>query len=90
MRQFISIIILQTFLLSVKADGFTDKLQEPVIADTNIIADPVEAEIIAEVIKTKAPPKKKKYNISARLPGMVLKICLPNTIITLRCLTRYR
>lgn len=37
-----------------------DKLQEPIVADTNIIADPVEAEIIAEVIKTKAPPQKEK------------------------------
>ncbi len=47
-------------LLTVKAGSFMEIQQAPNTVDTSIIADPEEDEIIAEVIKTKAPPQKEK------------------------------
>ena len=60
MKQLLFIFFLQLFLLSVKAGDITDIQQQKVTADTGIIKDPIEEEIIAEVIKTKAPPQKEK------------------------------
>ena len=59
MKQLFFIIILHIILLPVKA-GSIMLIQQQVPADTGIVKDPVEEEIIAEVIKTKAPPKKEK------------------------------
>ena len=41
-------------------------MQQTPSTDTGIVDDPVEDEIISEVIKTKTPPQKKKCNILAR------------------------
>ena len=60
MKQLLFIIILHLILLPVKADSVSYILQQQVSTDTSIIKDPVEEEIIAEVIKTKAPPQKEK------------------------------
>jgi membrane-bound lytic murein transglycosylase D len=61
MKQIFSIFILQLLLITVKAGSFMEIQQQPnVVADTGIIVDPIEEEIIAEVIKTKAPPQKEK------------------------------
>ncbi len=60
MKKLFLIFLFQLFLCSVKAGDFTDMLQQQVIVDTGIIKDPIEDEIIAEVIKTKAPPQKEK------------------------------
>ena len=60
MKQLIYIFFLQTLFLSAEAGSLIEiqKPQTPV--DTTIINDPVEDEIIKEVIKTKAPPQKEK------------------------------
>ena len=60
MKQLIYIFFLQTLFLSAEAGSLIEiqKPQKPV--DTTIINDPVEDEIIKEVIKTKAPPQKEK------------------------------
>lgn len=60
MRQLIFIFALQLFLLSVKAGNVLNMPQQQNVVDTIIISDLIEAEIIAEVIKTKAPPQKEK------------------------------
>jgi len=60
MKQLQFIIILQLFLLSAKAGYNSDILQQQAVSDTSIIKDPLEEEIIAEVIKTKTPPQKEK------------------------------
>ncbi len=60
MKQLIFIFAFQLFLLSVKTGNALDIPQQQTVADTVIITDPIEAEIIAEVIKTKAPPVKEK------------------------------
>ena len=60
MKQLFTILVLQCLFFTVKA-GYTFKIpQHPVAVDTNITVDPVEEEIIAEVIKTKAPPPLEK------------------------------
>lgn len=60
MKQFLFIIILQLLLVSVKAGNCYVEMQQTSSTDTSIIDDPVEDEIISEVIKTKAPPQKEK------------------------------
>jgi len=60
MKKLYTIFILQLLFLSVKAGTFMAIQQTPVIPDTSIVNDPEEQEIIAEVIKTKAPPEKEK------------------------------
>ena len=60
MRQLVFIFAFQLFLLSLKAGNDLDITQQQTVVDTIIITDPIEAEIIAEVIKTKAPPQKEK------------------------------
>jgi membrane-bound lytic murein transglycosylase D len=60
MKQILSIFILLTLLSGAKAGNTMEIQQPPVIADTSIKNDPVEDEIIEEVIKTKAPPEKEK------------------------------
>lgn len=60
MKKLFSILVLHLLLLTVKAGGLMhlQEVQTPV--DTSIIKDPVEEEIIAEVLKTKVPPQKEK------------------------------
>lgn len=60
MKQIFSILILQLFLLTVKAGSIIERVQIQNPVDTTIVSDPVEEEIIAEIIKTKAPPQKEK------------------------------
>jgi membrane-bound lytic murein transglycosylase D len=60
MKQFFFMVVIHMLLLSVKADNGMLSFQQQVPADTGVIKDPVEEEIIAEVIKTKAPPQKEK------------------------------
>jgi len=60
MKKIFSIFILQLLLITVKAGSLMETPQQPAVVDTNIIVDPIEEEIIAEVIKTKAPPQKEK------------------------------
>ena len=60
MKQLIFIFAFQLFLLSVKAGNVLDMPQQQNPIDTGIILDPIEEEVIAEVIKTKAPPQKEK------------------------------
>lgn len=60
MKKLFSIFILLLFASTVKADNSFMVQQPPAVADTGIIADPAEDAIIAEVIKTKAPPEKEK------------------------------
>ncbi len=60
MKQLFFILILQLFLINVKAFAIEDLHQQRVSIDTSIIKDSVEDEFIAEVIKTKAPPQKEK------------------------------
>jgi membrane-bound lytic murein transglycosylase D len=60
MKQIFSIFILQLLLITVKAGSLMEIPQQPAVVDTSIIVDPIEEEIIAEVIKTKAPPQKEK------------------------------
>lgn len=60
MNKLLFIFWLQTIFLAAKAGSIPDILQQQTPADTGIIKDPVEDEIIAEVIKTKAPPQKEK------------------------------
>ena len=67
MKQLLFIIILHLILLPVKAGSVSYILQQQVSADTSIIKDPVEEEIIAEVIKTKAPPQKEKVQYFSQI-----------------------
>lgn len=60
MKQLFTIFIVQLFLLPVKAISLIDFTQQQTPLDTAIIHNPVEEAIIAEVIKTKAPPQKEK------------------------------
>ena len=60
MKRSFSIFFLQFLLLTVKGGSLICILQQPIVADTSIIVDPVEKEIIEEVIKTKAPPPAEK------------------------------
>lgn len=60
MKQFFSILVLQLLLLSVKGETMLALQQSPTAVDTNVVNDPEEEEIIAEVIKTKNPPQKEK------------------------------
>lgn len=60
MKNLLFIFWLQIILLTAKAGNIADILQQQTPADTSIVKDPVEDEIIAEVIKTKAPPQKEQ------------------------------
>ncbi|MGB4845991.1 MAG: lytic transglycosylase domain-containing protein [Ferruginibacter sp.] len=60
MKKLFSIIVLQMLLLTVKADNRMEIMQQPPVVDTGVVPDPIEDEIISEVIKTKAPPQKEK------------------------------
>ncbi len=60
MKQLLFIFSFQLLLLWIKAENIIDIQQQQVIVDTSIINDPVEEKIIAEVIKTKLPPKEEK------------------------------
>ena len=60
MKKLVAIIVLQLFLFSVRAGSIMEIQQQTSPVDTGIIKDPIEEEIIAEVIKTKAPPQKEK------------------------------
>lgn len=60
MKKLFYILVLQLLVLTVKAGGLMQLQQVPTVVDTSIIKDPVEEAIIAEVIKTKAPPQKEK------------------------------
>jgi membrane-bound lytic murein transglycosylase D len=60
MKQLFFIFILQLLLLTVKLESFAVIQQQQSPVDTGLINDPVAEEIIAEVIKTKAPPQKEK------------------------------
>ena len=60
MKKLVAIIVLQLFLFSVRAGSIMEIQQQTSPVDTGVIKDPIEEEIIAEVIKTKAPPQKEK------------------------------
>lgn len=60
MIRFFIILILQLLLVTAKATDNFAAMQQPPSSDTGIVEDPVEDEIISEVIKTKAPPQKEK------------------------------
>lgn len=60
MKKLFSILVLHLLLLTVKAGGLMHLQQVQTPVDTSIIKDPVEEEIIAEVLKTKVPPQKEK------------------------------
>ncbi len=60
MKKIFSIVILQILLLTAKAENVLNFQQTQQPVDTVITNDPVEDEIISEVIKTKAPPQKEK------------------------------
>jgi len=60
MKQILFIIIIQFCSPVVKAGTLNDMQLHQVRADTSIVKDSIEQEIIAEVIKTKAPPEKEK------------------------------
>lgn len=60
MKRIFLITIFLLSLLPVRAWNETKIFQQQPIADTGTVPDPVEEEIIAEVIKTKAPPQKEK------------------------------
>ena len=67
MKQLLYIIILQLFLLTVKAGNTIDMPYQQKIVDTTVIPDPVEEKIIAEVITTKAPPKEEKVQYMSQV-----------------------
>lgn len=60
MKKLLPTFILLLFAGTVKADNSIIVQQPPAVADTGIVTDPAEDSIIAEVIKTKAPPEKEK------------------------------
>jgi len=60
LKQILFIIIIQLFFISVKAGNNYIEMQQTPSTDTGIVDDPVEDEIISEVIKTKTPPQKEK------------------------------
>lgn len=60
MRQFIYIIFLQLLFITAKAGSTVNIQQPPATTDTIIITETIDDAIIAEVIKTKAPPEKEK------------------------------
>jgi len=60
MRQFIYIIFLQLLFITAKAGNTVNIQQPPATSDTSIITETIDDAIIAEVIKTKAPPEKEK------------------------------
>lgn len=60
MKRIFFILIFQLLLVTVKAGDNYVSMQQPPSTDTGIVDDPVEDEIISEVIKTKAPPQKEK------------------------------
>ena len=59
MKQVFSIIVLLLLFLCVKAGNIME-WQQPPATDTSILNDTLEDEMIAEVIKDKAPPQKEK------------------------------
>lgn len=60
MKKLLFIIYIQFLLLPAKAGSNNDLLLQQKVADTTIINEPAEDSIIAEVLKTKAPPQKEK------------------------------
>lgn len=60
MKLLLFIFSLQIVLLPAKAGGTSTIFQQQPTVDTTIVKDSLEEEIIAEVIKTKAPPQKEK------------------------------
>lgn len=60
MKLLVFIFSLQIILLPAKAGATPVIFQQQSMADTSIVKDSLEEEIIAEVIKTKAPPQKEK------------------------------
>jgi len=60
MKKLLFIIYIQFLLLSAKAGSNNNLLLQQKVADTTIINEPAEDSIIAEVLKTKAPPQKEK------------------------------
>ncbi|MBK8493859.1 MAG: lytic transglycosylase domain-containing protein [Chitinophagaceae bacterium] len=60
MRKFIYIIFLQLLFITAKAGSTVNIQQPPATTDTSIITETIDDAIIAEVIKTKAPPEKEK------------------------------
>ncbi len=60
MKQFLVTLILQLLLLHVNLGSFAQVKKQQNRVDSVMISDSVEAEIIAEVIKTKVPPQKEK------------------------------
>ena len=60
MRQFIYIIFLQLLFITAKAGSTVNIQQPPATTYTSIITETIDDAIIAEVIKTKAPPEKEK------------------------------
>lgn len=60
MKKIIYIIFIQFLLLSAKAGSINNLLLQQKVSDTTITNEPIEDSIIAEVLKTKAPPQKEK------------------------------
>ena len=60
MKKLLFIFAIHFILLPVNAGNLFADLQQQAPADTTIVKDSLEEEIIAEVIKTKAPPQKEK------------------------------
>lgn len=60
MKQLFTILVLLCLFFSVTSGNAYQIAQQPMGADTSIIVDPIEQEIIEEVIKTKAPPPTEK------------------------------
>lgn len=60
MKKIVFLILFLASLLPVLARSEASLCQQQPVVDTSVVSDPVEEEIIAEVIKTKAPPQKEK------------------------------
>lgn len=60
MKKIFFILSLYSISLPAKAEIMYGEFEQLPVIDTNVVSDPVEEEIIAEVIKTKAPPQKEK------------------------------
>lgn len=60
MKKTVFLILFLAFLLPAWARSEASLDQQQPVVDTTAVSDPVEEEIIAEVIKTKAPPQKEK------------------------------
>lgn len=60
MKKIFYITFIQFLLLSAKAYSIQGQLLQQKVTDTTILNEPAEDSIIAEVLKTKAPPQKEK------------------------------